>query len=152
MKSATVRGLLFKPLPGFVLTLALIGDAVVTFSALRAGFWLRFESGLFQDNVMTELFPQYLDLLIMATVFLLGAFAYLRLYGRSCFAHYSRTVGVIAKGIIFWLAAYLAISAVLIFDPPIPRDFILCSFACLIGAMLAWRLLFFKLASSYCEI
>jgi exopolysaccharide biosynthesis polyprenyl glycosylphosphotransferase len=138
----------WQPTAEFVLTMTLIGDAMVIFAALRLGFWIRFESGFIPIFVDVKVVPKFFDyfyLLVMGTVFLLGTFAYLRLYSRRCFARLLRTVRVIVVGTIFWLFAYLAVSRVLNFDPPISRLFMLSSFACLLGAMLVWRIFFLKI-------
>jgi FlaA1/EpsC-like NDP-sugar epimerase len=52
---------------------------------------------------------------------------------------------VIVRGAVFWLFAYLAVSLILNFDPPISRLFMVSSFVCLLGAMLAWRIIFFRI-------
>lgn len=140
----------WQPTSEFILTLAMIGDALVVFVALSLGYWVRFDSGLVPfSKVITvvPIFADYVNLLIMGTVFLLGTFAYLRLYSRHCFLRYLRTARVIVQGTIFWLFAYLAVSLILKFDPPISRAFMLISFVLVLGGMLAWRIVFFKLMS-----
>ena len=132
----------------FVLALALIGDALVVFAAFAYGFWVRFDSGsipFFSDVTSIPTFSDYFRLLVAGTVCLLGTFCYLRLYTRRCFVGYLRTARVIVQGTIFWLLAYLSVSLILKFDPPISRLFMLISFVCVMGAMLAWRVVFFKI-------
>jgi exopolysaccharide biosynthesis polyprenyl glycosylphosphotransferase len=141
-------GARWQPTAEFLLTMALIVDAVVIFEALRLGLWVRFESGLIPmptDIKMIPAFFDYINLMIMGTVFLLATFGYLRLYSRRCLMRYLQTGRVIVQGAIFWLFAYLAVSLILRFDPPISRMFMLSSFACLVAAMLAWRLILFKI-------
>jgi exopolysaccharide biosynthesis polyprenyl glycosylphosphotransferase len=58
---------------------------------------------------------------------------------------YLRTVRVIIQGTISWLFAYLAVSLILKFDPPISRMFMLSSFVCVLVAMLVWRFIFFEI-------
>lgn len=138
----------WQPSAEFLLTLALIVDAVVIFAALRLGFWVRFESGLipfFADVKSIPAFFDYFNVLAMGTVFLLATFGYLHLYSRRCLMRYLQTVRVIFRGVIFWLFAYLAVSVILKFDPPISRLFMVFSFAFLLGAMLAWRIILFKI-------
>jgi len=132
----------------FILTMALIGDALVTFAALRLGFWVRFHSRLtpfFKDVKLVPVFFDYFNLLVMGTVFLLATFGYLRLYSQRCLMRYLQTASVIVRGAVFWLFAYLAVSLILNFVPPISRMFMVSSFVCLLGAMLAWRIIFFRI-------
>jgi exopolysaccharide biosynthesis polyprenyl glycosylphosphotransferase len=144
---AAAKKFRWKPTTEFILTMALIGDALVIFAALSLGFWVRFESGLipfYSDVKSIPAFFDYFNLLGMGTVFLLGTFGYLRLYSQHCLMRYLRTLRVIVEGAIFWLFAYLAVSLILKFDPPISRLFMLTSFVCVLGGMLAWRGVFLK--------
>ncbi len=141
----------WQPSAEFVLTMALICDAVMIFTALSLGYWFRFQSGFIpffgeirSDPVAT--FFDYLNLLVVGTVFLLGTFGYLRLYNQHSFKRYLRTAKVIVQGTFFWLFAFLAVSLILKFDPPISRLFMVCSFVCVLVAMLAWRYVFFKIS------
>jgi exopolysaccharide biosynthesis polyprenyl glycosylphosphotransferase len=80
----------------------------------------------------------------MGTVFLLGTFGYMGLYSQRCFMRYLRTARVVVHGTIFWLFTYLAVSLILKFDPTISRLFMLTSFVCTLSAVLAWRVILFK--------
>ena len=142
----------WQPSAEFVLTMALLGDALVIFAALCLGFWVRFDSGWipFPGEVRKDVplpgFYDYWNLLFLGTVFLLVTLGYLRLYSQHCFMRYLRTARVIVQGTVFWLFAYLAVSLILKFDPSISRLFMGSSFVCVLGAMLVWRLIFFKIA------
>jgi exopolysaccharide biosynthesis polyprenyl glycosylphosphotransferase len=138
----------WQPTIEFVLKVALLGDALATFAALAFGFWVRFDSGLIPLSVGVKSAPTFFDyyrLLIMGTVFLLGTFGYMGLYSQRCFMRYLRTARVVVQGTIFWLFAYLAVNLILKFDPPVSRLFMLTSFVCTLGAILAWRIIFFKI-------
>jgi exopolysaccharide biosynthesis polyprenyl glycosylphosphotransferase len=141
-------GFRWHPSSEFVLTMALLGDALVIFAALCLGFWVRFDSGLIPLTADVKSVPDFLDyfnLLVMGTFFLLVTLGYLRLYNQRCFMRYLRTARVIVQGTVFWLFAYLAVSLILKFDPSISRLFMLSSFVCVLGAMLVWRIVFFKI-------
>lgn len=132
----------------FVLTMALVGDALVIFAALVFSFWMRFYSGLipfFFNSRLVPTFFDYLHLLVIGTVFLLATFGYLRLYNWLCFVNYPRTAKMILKGTIIWLVAYLALCLMLKLGQPISRLFMLISFGCATFTMIAWRLIFFKI-------
>jgi exopolysaccharide biosynthesis polyprenyl glycosylphosphotransferase len=138
----------WQPTVEFVLTMALVGDALVIFAALAFGFWLRFDSHLIPFYIDLKSVPTFFDyfrLLVMGTVFLLGTFGYLGLYSERCFMRYLRTANVIVQGEFFWLFTFLAVSLILKFDPPISRVFMLLSFVCTLSTILAWRMLFLKI-------
>jgi exopolysaccharide biosynthesis polyprenyl glycosylphosphotransferase len=136
------------PSADFVLMMAFLGDVLVIFGALCLGYWVRFDSGLIPLKVDVKLIPPFADyvkLMVMGTGFLLVTFIYLNLYTRSHFRFFLHTARVIVEGTVFWLFAYLAVSLILKFDPPISRLFMVTSFVCSLGAMLAWRMAYFKL-------
>jgi exopolysaccharide biosynthesis polyprenyl glycosylphosphotransferase len=141
----------WKPSADFILSLAFFGDLVVIFAALSFGFWLRFDSGLIPFPAdFTKLplpgFYDYLNLLSMGTIFLLATFTYLRLYTKHRFLRFFRTAKTIVQGTVFWLFAYLAVSLILKFDPPISRLFTVSSFGCVLVTMLLWRFLLFRVS------
>ena len=132
--------------------LALIGDALVVFSALSFSFWVRFYSG--EIPFLTEpqtkgshlpAFAEYFNLLLMGTVFLLATFSYLRLYTSHRLLRYFRAAKVVIKGAAFWFFSYLAVSLILKFEPAISRLFMVSSWVCVTVAMLTWRAVFFKM-------
>jgi exopolysaccharide biosynthesis polyprenyl glycosylphosphotransferase len=138
----------WQPTTEFVLAMAMLGDALVIFAGLRLGFWARFDSGLIPLRAEAALRPKFFDyfyLLVMGTAFLLATFGYLHLYSLRSFRRYLRTARVIVQGTIFWLFAYLAVSLILKFDPPISRLFMVSSFICVLGGMLGWRFFFSKI-------
>ena len=101
----------WQPSAEFVLLIALIGDALVVFSSLSLGYWVRFQSGWipFFGEVRSGFVAQYFDylnLLVEGTIFLLATFGYLRLYSQHSFKRYLRTARVIVQGTFFWLFAY----------------------------------------------
>jgi exopolysaccharide biosynthesis polyprenyl glycosylphosphotransferase len=146
--AATGTKFRWQPSVEFVLAIALIVDALVIYGALAFGFWVRFDSGLIPFSFSVKSIPtffNYYRLLVMGTVFLLGTFGYMGLYSQRSFMRYLRTARVVVQGTIFWLFTYLAVSLILKFDPPISRLFMLTSFVCTLGAILAWRFIFFKI-------
>src|SRR5690606_38678743 len=52
-------------------------------------------------------------------------------------------LGLIIKGLFFWLFAYLGLSLVLRFEPPISRLFVLVAFGTTLLAIYAWRNVFY---------
>ena len=141
-----------RPSIEFVITILFLGDALVILGALCFGFHMGFHPGqiLPANNVpavvtASSAFWEYLDLLVVETILLLGTFAYMHLYSRHCFMNFSKTAKVILHGSIFWLLVYLAFTFVLGFDTSITRLLMVFSFVCVAGGMLLWRFAFYRL-------
>ncbi len=121
--------------------LLLAGDTVATFSGLALGYWLRYESPLQHFGVPQPgaRFSQYAPLLFVGVGLLIGAFAQLGLYDTRFLLRRYQSLNVILKGAGLWLIAYLGLSLVLKFDPPISRVFAVIAFGCVVALLLLWR-------------
>ena len=127
-----------------VVPLALLaGDTFVTFIDLALGWWLRYASPLGRLGIAVPdaTFPRYLPLLLVGVALLLGAFAQFGLYDSRLVLRRYQSLNAILKGTAFWLVAYLSVSLVLKFDPPISRLFAVVAFACVVGLLYLWRTL-----------
>ena len=124
-----------------------LGDTVFAFAALTLGYWLRYASplGNLGLDVPDATFPAYLPLLLVGVAFLIAAYAQLNLYGERLLLRKFQSISLIIKGTTFWLAAYLGLSLVLKFEPPISRLFVVIAFLCVITVMFVWRSLFYLL-------
>ena len=128
----------------------IVGDAVFAFLGLSAGFWLRFHTPLRDIGVSgedTDYFT-YLPLLVFGTVFLVGTFAYLKVYDGRLLLRPHRTLTLVLKGTLFWFAAFLSTSLVLKFEPAISRIFVAASCVTSLTAIGLWRLGFHRLLQS----
>jgi exopolysaccharide biosynthesis polyprenyl glycosylphosphotransferase len=121
----------------------LAGDTLVTFAGLALGWWLRYASPLRRLGlgVPDATFARYLPLLLVGVALLVAAFAQFGLYDARLLLRRYQSLNAILKGAAFWLAAYLGVSLVLKFDPPISRLFAVVAFACVIGLLYLWRTL-----------
>lgn len=125
-----------------VVPLALLcGDTLATFAGLALGWWLRYESpvGALGIDVPDAAFARYLPLLLVGVALLLAAFAQFGLYDARLLLRRYQSLNAILKGSAFWLAAYLGVSLVLKFDPPISRLFAVIAFACVVALLYLWR-------------
>jgi exopolysaccharide biosynthesis polyprenyl glycosylphosphotransferase len=127
----------------------LAGDTVVTFAGLALGWWLRYVSpiGRIGIDVPDATFAQYLRLLLVGVALLIAAFAQFGLYDTRLLLRRYQSLNAIFKGSAFWLAAYLGVSLVLKFDPPISRLFVVIAFVCVVGLLYAWRALAYALVT-----
>lgn len=114
---------------------------MVTFGGLAAGWWLRYDSPLarFGLDVPDATFDRYLPLLLVGVALLIGAFAQFGLYDSRLLLRRYQSLNAIIKGTAFWLVAYLGVSLVLKFDPPISRLFAVIAFGCVIVLLHIWR-------------
>ena len=130
--------------------LLLAGDTVCVFAGLLIGYFLRYHTPL--GSVFIEVagahLRDYLPLLLLGTAFLLGAFAHLNLYDERLLLRRYHALNIILKGTAFWLFAYLGVSLVLKFNPPISRLFVVFACAAVLILLYAWRSLFYALIAS----
>ncbi|MBI5382487.1 MAG: sugar transferase [Opitutae bacterium] len=130
--------------------LLLGGDTLCVFAGLLAGYGLRYHTplGAVFIDVPNARLGDYLPLLLLGTAFLVGAFAHLNLYDERLLLRRYQAMNIILKGTAFWFVAYLGVSLVLKFEPPISRLFVV--FACLatLALLYLWRSAFYAVASS----
>ncbi len=119
----------------------LMGDMLATFGGLSLGYYLRYESavGGIGIEVPDATFARYLPLLLMGVALLITAFNQFGLYDSRLLLRRYQSLNAILKGAGFWLVAYLGLSLVLKFDPPISRLFVILAFACVVGLLYVWR-------------
>ena len=119
----------------------LAGDTIVTFAGVACAWWLRYESrlGRLGIDVPDATFARYLPLQLLGVALLIAAFAQFGLYDARMLLRRYQSLNAILKGAAFWLAAYLSISLVLKFDPPISRLFVVMAFVCVVALLAGWR-------------
>jgi exopolysaccharide biosynthesis polyprenyl glycosylphosphotransferase len=119
----------------------LAGDTLFTFAGVASAWWLRYESRLGQIgiDVPDAKFARYLPLQLLGVALLIAAFAQFGLYDSRLLLRRYQSLNAILKGSAFWLAAYLGISLVLKFDPPISRLFVVLAFFCVVALLYGWR-------------
>jgi exopolysaccharide biosynthesis polyprenyl glycosylphosphotransferase len=82
-------------------------------------------------------------LLLLGLLMLLLTFAYLGLYDPRLLLRRVHSLALVIKGMTFWLAAYLGLSLVIKFDPPISRLLALVGFATTLLFLYTWRNIFY---------
>jgi exopolysaccharide biosynthesis polyprenyl glycosylphosphotransferase len=126
--------------------LLVVGDAFVAFGGLSLGYWLRYATpiGSIGLDVPDATYRAYLPLLLLGTAFLVAAYAQLNLYEERLLLRKFQAINLIIKGTTFWLVAYLSLSLVLKFDPPISRWFVILAYLLILALMFAWRSLAYR--------
>lgn len=126
-----------------------VGDLVVSFAGLCLGYWLRYDTRLERLGIPVPhaTFTLYLPLILTGVVLLAATFAQLGLYDQKLLLRRYQSLATILKAAFFWLVAYLGISLVLKFEPPISRLFVVVAVALVVVLLWAWRSLFYALIS-----
>jgi exopolysaccharide biosynthesis polyprenyl glycosylphosphotransferase len=132
-------------LPGVLL----LGDVGVAFGGLALGYWLRYRSTLggLGIDVPDARFENYLPLLLVGVVFLVGAFAQQGLYDSRMLLRKQHSLNLLARGTVFWVIVYLAFSLVIKFEPPISRLFVVIAGVVTLLLLWLWRELFYRIIS-----
>lgn len=128
-----------------LLTLLLLGDILVCYLGLAAGYWLRFNTplrrvGIESAGVSLDL---YQPLLWLGSLFLILSYGYLKLYDPRLLLRPNRVMSVVMRGTFFWFVAFLGISLTLRFEPNISRIFVAVSCITTFCTIMAWRWGFF---------
>jgi exopolysaccharide biosynthesis polyprenyl glycosylphosphotransferase len=119
----------------------LVGDILTVFGAFCLAYYLRYVSpvGRLGIPVPDARFTAYLPLLLLGTAFLAAAYAQLELYSERLLLRKLQSLNLVLKGTVLWLAAYLALSLVLKFDPPVSRWFVVLATVSVLVLMFLWR-------------
>ncbi|HEY5551317.1 MAG TPA: sugar transferase [Opitutaceae bacterium] len=125
------------------------GDLVVCFAGLCLGYWLRYETRLERLGipVPNATFALYLPLILTGVILLAATFAQLGLYDQKLLLRRYQALATILKAAFLWLIAYLGISLVLKFEPPISRLFVVVAVALVVALLWIWRSVFYALIS-----
>ncbi|MEZ5303402.1 MAG: exopolysaccharide biosynthesis polyprenyl glycosylphosphotransferase [Verrucomicrobiales bacterium] len=129
------------PLGERLTALAFAGDALMIAAGLLVAYWARFVSAIasvgVEDIQMT--LADYTGHLIFGGISLAFFLVNMRVYDPRNLLAIRHTVRLIFRAGIIWLVAYLGISLILKFNPPISR--IYCAFACVFTLffVIAWR-------------
>jgi len=130
--------------------LLLAGDTLCVLGGMLIGYALRYHTA-FGSTFVDVLNPRlidYLPLLALGTIFLLAAFVHLNLYDERLLLRRYLAFSIIFKGTTFWFVAYLGVSLVLKFDPPISRLFVVFAWIGVFALLYIWRNLFYSIVSS----
>jgi exopolysaccharide biosynthesis polyprenyl glycosylphosphotransferase len=127
----------------------LVGDALVAFGGLTAGYGLRYATALGRlgIEVPNARFSAYLPLILLGVGFLLVAYTHFNLYDEKLLLRKYQSMGIIIKGTAVWFAAYLGLSLVLKFEPPISRLFVTIAFLTTLAFMFGWRSVFYAIVN-----
>jgi len=124
------------------------GDTVFAFLGLCLAWWLRYRTpyGQFVVEVVDARFVEYLPLLGVGCGLLVLTFAQLGLCGSVMILRRLHAVGLLFRATSLWLFAYLCLSLVLQFSPPISRLYVVISSVTVVLCVSLWRQLLYYAA------
>jgi len=127
----------------------LVGDTVMAAASICGAWWLRYHTQLnaVGKSVVNANFADYFPLILLGLGLLIATFAHLDLYSERLLLRPLRSMAVITKGTSFWLVAYLGVTLVLEFNPPISRLFVVAAAVAILLTNLGWRALFYRLVA-----
>jgi exopolysaccharide biosynthesis polyprenyl glycosylphosphotransferase len=146
-----MNGLAQKPLRQRTLpALLFAGDALCVFGGLLVGYGLRYHTPL--GSIFIEVpdarLRDFLPLLLLGTAFFLAAFVHLNLYDERLLLRRYQALNIILKATAFWFIAYLGVSLVLKFEPPISRLFVVFACAAVLLLLYLWRSAFYAIVAA----
>jgi exopolysaccharide biosynthesis polyprenyl glycosylphosphotransferase len=129
----------------------IIGDGIASFLGLSAGYLVRFHTPLNQIGISAEAseYGEYLPLIVFGTILFVLTYAYLRVYDGRLLLRPRRSLFLLWKGTLFWLAAFLGTTLVFKFEPAVSRIFAATSCITSLTIVGAWRYAFYRLLHSF---
>lgn len=136
-------------------SVAMIGDLLVILLGLMAGFWIRFRSELipmeatwWTTHSRIPTLGEYGGLILVGAILLWITCLAFQLYDRNHLLRFRYVAMVIIKATALWFLAYLSLSLVLKFQPPISRIYALSSYISTAALLLGWRWVFHRILQS----
>lgn len=105
---------------------AFAADLLMVTAALLLAQWIRFETPVKEIGVPVEdLFraADYIGHIVLGVALMMATLTNFRLYTRENLRSHTNTLRILFKSSFVWILAYLALTLMLKFDPPISRVF-----------------------------
>jgi len=121
---------------------AFAADLLAVTASLLFAHWLRFETFVADIGVPSDRpidAADYLGHIVLGVALMMAALVNFHLYSRETLLSFTRTLRTLFKASLVWIVAYLTLTLVLKFDPPISRLF--CGFGLVLMLMVLplWR-------------
>ncbi|MEM9281321.1 MAG: sugar transferase [Verrucomicrobiota bacterium] len=105
---------------------AFMADFLAVTASLLSAYWLRFDTVMVNFGNPSEVsidVYDYFGHIVMGSVLMMGLLVNFRLYSRVNLLSFTNTLKVLFKASFIWILAYLSLTLILKFDPPISRMF-----------------------------
>ncbi|HRQ88627.1 MAG TPA: sugar transferase [Bacteroidia bacterium] len=127
---------------------AFVVDLLVVSAALVLARWIRFETFVSGFGVPTDedfRSGDYLGHLALGVGLMMAILTNFRLYTRENLLSYTNTLRIVFKSSCVWILAYLALTLMLKFDPPISRVYCVIGLATTVLLLPLWRGLLWRM-------
>ena len=127
---------------------AFVIDLLVVAAALVLARWIRFETFVSGFGVPTDedfRSSDYLGHLALGVGLMMAILTNFRLYTRENLLSYTNTLRIVFKSSCVWILAYLALTLMLKFDPPISRVYCVIGLATTVLLLPLWRGLLWRM-------
>ena len=143
-----------KALPDRLVVATLICDTIVIVYGLIFSFWLRFQTPLREVGIPTSPhLKEYAGYIAFGTLSLVVMLTNFGIYERNALLRFRFVALQSLKACFWWAMAFLSISLVLRFAPPISRMFVVAGGILTPAALLGWRWLLHRyLARSFVAV
>ncbi|MEM7600593.1 MAG: sugar transferase [Verrucomicrobiota bacterium] len=121
---------------------AFVCDLLAVTFALLFAQWLRFETPLVSVGVASDVLIRpidYLGHIIIGVAIMMSALIKFGVYSRESLLSYTATLKGLVKSSVVWIVAYLSLTLVLKFDPPISRIFCGLGLILMLTILPIWR-------------
>ena len=123
-------------------------DTACVAGSLKLAYWLRFRTSLTElgvPDLHSLTLGDYAGHIILGTIIMMAVLIRFELYTHGSFLSINRTLRTIVKSAIVWFAAFLSLSLVLKFVPPISRLYCSIAMAAVLVILPAWRYLLWRI-------
>ena len=118
----------------------LICDIVVIVCGLLCGFWLRFQTGIREIGIPSQVsLSDYAVYVVFGAASLVLALCYHQAYDYRSLLRIRQVNARLLRAGVAWLAIFVALPLLFEFQPPISRMFVLIGAATTIGSLVLWR-------------
>lgn len=121
---------------------AFVCDLLAVTYALLLAHWIRFDTPVASIGVQTEGLigrMDYFGHIVLGMVIMMSALVKFGVYSRESLLSYTATLKGIVKSCVVWIVAYLSLTLLLKFDPPISRIFCGIGLSLIMTILPVWR-------------
>ncbi len=129
---------------------AFVVDLLMVAAALLLAQWIRFETPVARFGVPVEdVFRarDYVGHIVLGVALMMATLLNFRLYSRENLLSYTNTLRILFKSSFVWILAYLALTLMLKFDPPISRVFCAIGLVTTLLILPLWRGILWRVVS-----
>lgn len=126
-------------------------DTLVILVSLISAYFIRFQTGVVGFGVVDSAgltLGSYSGHILFGVVLMMLVLTNFRFYSKGKMLSYINTLQVILKSTVVWIIAFLTLSLVLKFDPPISRVFCAIGLCMIVMLLPLWRAVLWRILSS----